>query len=76
FDLFGDREPLERPLGAVNGVPESYQFRADGRRAMFTLPNGFLAFTLASIDGRRVDQLAARLDIDAAHVIGTSNAGL
>ncbi len=76
FDLFGDREPLERPLGGVSGVPEPYQFRADGKRAMFTLPNGFLAFMLTAPDGRRIDQLAPRLDVDAAHVIGTSNAGL
>lgn len=76
FDLFKDREPLERPLGGVNGVPEPYQFRADGKRAMFALPNGFLAFMIATIDGRRSDQLGPRLDVEAAHVLGTSTAGL
>ena len=75
-DGTGERDVFERPLGAIRGAPDRSQFRADGVRLIFGLPNGFLGFGLFEPDGHRIDQLPARLEGDAAHATGPTVAGL
>ena len=75
-DGAGERDVFERPLGGLKGVPDQAQFRADGQRMMFTLPNGFLAFAIQSVDGHRIDALPPRLDLEGSRVIGQATAGL
>lgn len=76
IDGLGDRDIHERPLGGIRGAPERAQFRADGERLIFTLPNGFLGFGVLDADGRRIDQLPQRLEVDAARSLGPTVAGL
>ncbi len=76
IDGIGERDIFERPLGGIRGTPERGQYRADGRRAIFTLPNCFLGYTVVEPDGRRIDAVTPRLEIDAAHSPGPSVAGL
>jgi len=65
-DATGERDIFERPLGGVRGAPEKAQYRDDGQRLIFSLPNGFLAFALFEPDGHRIDQLPQRLELDLA----------
>lgn len=65
-DGLGDRDIFERPLGGVRGAPDKTQYRNDGQRLMFSLPNGFLAFALFEPDGHRIDQLPQRLELEPA----------
>ena len=68
-DGVGDRDPFERPLSGIRGAS---QFRADGQRIMFTLPNGFIGFGLFDAEGRRIDRLPPRLEADAFHSAGVT----
>lgn len=65
-DASGERDIFERPLGGVRGAPEKAQYRDDGQRLIFSLPNGFFAFALFEPDGHRIDQLPQRLEMDLA----------
>ena len=76
LDGTGDRDVFERPLGGVRGAPDRAQFRADGQRMIFSLPNGFLAFAILDADGRRIDQLPQRLEVESARALGPTVAGL
>ncbi len=76
IDGSGERDIFDRPLGGIRGAPERAQFRADGRRAIFTLPNGFLGYAIIDPDGRRLDQVSPRLEVDPAHSPGPTVAGL
>lgn len=69
-DGTNETDVFERPLGGVRGAPERLQFRSDGQRAIFSLPNGFLGFALFDAEGRRIDQLAVRLEPDATRSLG------
>ena len=75
-DGTGERDAFERPLGAIKGAPDKSQFRADGMRLIFGLPNGFIGFGLFEPDGHRIDQLGARLELDPSHSAGPTVAGL
>ncbi len=75
-DGAGDHDIFDRPLGGVKGTLEKTQFRADGQRLVFGLPNGFFGFGLFEPDGHRVDQLPARLEGDPARLPGPTVAGL
>ena len=76
LDGGGERDVFDRPLGGLKDAPELAQFRADGQRLMFSLPNGFAAFALLSADGHRIDQLPPRLDIEPSRLMGPTTAGL
>jgi hypothetical protein len=76
IDGTGERDIFDRPLGSIRGAPDKAQFRADGQRIMFTLPNGFLAFGVHDADGRRIDVLPQRLELDAARLFGATSSGL
>ena len=76
LDGTGDRDVFERPLGGVRGAPDRAQFRADGQRMIFSLPNGFLGFAILDADGRRIDQLPQRLEVESARALGPTVAGL
>lgn len=65
-DGSGEHDIFERPLGGVRGGPDKAQFRADGQRLIFSLPNGFLGFALFEPDGHRIDQLPQRLELEPA----------
>lgn len=54
----GDQDLIERPLGP-GGRGVRTPFRADGVRALFGLPNGFLAYALFDAAGTRVDRVSA-----------------
>ena len=76
LDGAGERDVFDRPLGGLKGAPELAQFRADGQRLMFSLPNGFAGFALLSSDGHRIDQLPPRLDVEPSRMLGAVTAGL
>ena len=71
-DALGEHDIFERPLGGVRGAPDKTQFRGDGQRLIFSLPNGFFAFALYESDGHRIDQLPVRLEPDAARSAGAT----
>jgi mono/diheme cytochrome c family protein len=71
-----ERDPFARPLGAMRGIPDAYQFKPDAARLIFGLPNGFLAFAALDGDGRRVDPLPNRANFDAAGLHSGTGAGL
>ena len=69
-DGLGEHDIFERPLGGIKAAPEKAQFRDEGQRLIFTLPNGFFAFALYEPDGHRIDQLPQRLELDPARSAG------
>ncbi len=71
-DGLGEHDIFERPLGGVRGATDKAQFRDDGQRLIFSLPNGFFAFALYESDGHRIDQLPQRLELDAARSAGAT----
>jgi mono/diheme cytochrome c family protein len=71
-DGLGEHDIFERPLGGVRGAPEKGQFRDDGQRLIFSLPNGFFAFALYESDGHRIDQLPQRLELDPSRSAGAT----
>jgi mono/diheme cytochrome c family protein len=66
----GDRDILERPLGLVATAPERHRFKPDGMRAFFTLPNGYLAYSIFDALGRRISEVPATIETAAAHAAG------
>lgn len=71
-DALGEHDIFERPLGGVRGAPEKAQFRDNGQRLIFSLPNGFFAFALYESDGHRIDQLPQRLETDPLRGAGAT----
>lgn len=71
-DSVGEHDIFERPLGGLRGAPEKAQFRDEGQRLIFSLPNGFFAFALYEADGHRIDQLPQRLELDPVRNPGTT----
>ncbi|MBX9926670.1 MAG: DUF4384 domain-containing protein [Hyphomicrobiaceae bacterium] len=65
-----ERDVFDRPLGYIRSAPERYRFRADGLRAMFTLPNGYLAYTVFDADGRRLSEVPAAIETPSARWAG------
>jgi len=66
----GERDVFDRPLGYIRTVAERYRFRADGLRALFTLPNGFLGYSVFDPNGVRVPAVPAAIDTPAARWAG------
>ncbi len=71
-DSLGEHDIFERPLGGIRGAPDKAQFRDEGQRLIFSLPNGFFAFGLYEPDGHRIDQLPQRLELDAPRSAGAT----
>lgn len=69
-DANGDHDIFDRPLGGIRLAPEKYHYHSDSLRAIFTLPNGFLAYTMFEPDGKRIDRLPTRLELEPAKGAG------
>lgn len=66
IDGTGERDIFDRPLGFVRSAPERHRFRADGIRAILSLPNGYLAFAAFDPDGRKLAEVPANIETPAA----------
>jgi hypothetical protein len=51
----GRQNLIANPLGPTAGGPVKVPFRHDATRALFTLPNGFIAYSLNDARGDRLD---------------------
>lgn len=50
----GAQDLFQNPLGPVNITKSQFGFQHDGGEAIYTLPNGYQAYVLATADGRRI----------------------
>lgn len=71
-DSVGEHDIFERPLGGIRGAPDKAQYRDEGQRVIFSLPNSFVAFALYESDGHRIDQLPQRLELDPLRSAGST----
>lgn len=66
----GERDIFERPLGFVTAAEERHRFRPDGMRALFMLPNGYLAYAVFDADGRKRADVPSAIETPVARWAG------
>ena len=70
----GRQSIIEHPLGPA-AEPGRVPFRHDGMKALFHLPNGFIAFSVNDVRGDRLDRSVPEMDKDRLGLTRATQSG-